>query len=199
MGFYISGHPLNHYLSEIKQFTNKSTKSLAQCLDGEEIRVIGIISYIKLTNTKKSNERMAIIRVEDMDGEVEVVIFPSTYNELAGYLNEGKVVFVTGRVSLRDQEPKIVANSMKNIDQMYDSVTALNVDLSSVSENKLEELKKKLANFPGSVPVYLNLDTQTKKGVQILVGKDLYVSPSEDLMNEIKSIVGQESLNLTIK
>ncbi|MDO8580417.1 MAG: DNA polymerase III subunit alpha, partial [Candidatus Omnitrophota bacterium] len=94
LGFYISGHPLAHYMVEIKEFTDYSTANVRTAVDGQEIKMAGIISQVKLTSTRKTNERMAILRVEDMDGDIEVVVFPKSYAELAGQIEEGRVVFV---------------------------------------------------------------------------------------------------------
>jgi hypothetical protein len=59
-------------------------------------------------------------------------------------------------------------------------------------------MKKKLERFPGKVPVHLQIDTKNYKSVEIKVGRDLYVSPSEVLMDEIKSIVGEEGFRVVI-
>jgi len=198
LGFYISGHPLDHYQVEIKEFTDMSTKNLSQAIDGEEIRLVGLIENVKLTNTRKTNERMAILKVVDMEGDVEVVVFPSTYPQLAQYLKEGEVVFISGRMNYRDNEPKIIANEMKHVRDVYSAIKSIKVDLGKVGEKGLIDLKTKLSHFPGKVPVYLKIDTQTHKSVQILVGEDLYVSPNEDLMNEIKELVGKENFAVTL-
>ena len=198
LGFYLSGHPLTHYRVEIKEFTDVCIRDLKQSFDGEEVKLVGLINSVKLTNTKKTNERMAILKLEDMDGETEVVVFPSAYNTLAGYIKEGEVVFVRGRVSLRDNEPKIIASDMKQMQDVYGSIKAIKVDLSNVNESGLEDLKKKLSSSPGKVPVYLKLNTTTNKSVQILVGEDLFVSPNENLVNEIKDLVGQECFSLSL-
>jgi len=198
LGFYISGHPLDHYQVEIKEFTDMSTKNLSQAIDGEEIRLVGLIENVKLTNTRKTNERMAILKVVDMEGDVEVVVFPSTYPQLAQYLKEGEVVFISGRMNYRDNEPKIIANEMKHVRDVYSAIKSIKVDLGKVGEKGLIDLKTKLSHFPGKVPVYLKIDTQTHKSVQILVGEDLYVSPNEDLMNENKELVGKENFAVTL-
>ncbi len=198
LGFYISGHPLAHFGAEIKEFTNCTTKDLRQSIDGEEVRIVGLLEEVKLTNTRKTNERMAILRLEDMDGDVEVVVFPSTYTQLAKYLNEGEVIFLSGRVSKRDDEPKIVANDMKQIQDVYGSIKKINVALAQVDQQKLRDLKEKLASFPGKVPVYLSMDTPSHKSVQILVGEDFFVAPNEELMNEIKELVGEGNFSLTL-
>ena len=198
LGFYVSGHPLAHYAAEIKEFTNFTTKDLQQTIDGEQVRLVGLLEEIKLTNTRKTNERMAIVRLEDMEGSVEVVLFPATYTQLSKYLNEGEVVFLSGRVSRRDDEPKIIATDMKQMPEVYGAIKTINVDLASVDQQKLASLKEKLTSFPGKVPVYLRLDTQSRKSVQILVGEDLFVTPNEELMNEIKELVGDGNFSLTL-
>jgi len=198
LGFYLSGHPLAHYGVEVKEFTNITTKDLKQASEGQDVKIVGLIEHVKLTNTRKTNERMAIIRVEDMGGEVEVVIFPSDYPKLAPYLNEGEVVFLKGALNFRDGEPKIIANDMKRINEVYNAIKSINVDLSSVGEAALQELKGKLLSFPGKVPVYLKLNTKSHKSVEILVGEDLYVAPNESLMNELKDLVGSERFSLNL-
>jgi len=198
LGFYLSGHPLAHYQVEMKEFANYTTKTLKRASDGEDIRLVGIINHVKLTNTRRTNERMAIIRVEDMEGEVEVVVFPSTYNTLAQYIIEGEVVFLRAKVNIRDDEVKLIAGDMKHIHDVYGSIKSINVDLTTIERNRFEDLKQKLSSFPGTIPVYLKIDTESHKSVQILVGEDFFVSPNEELMNEIKELIGKESLSVTL-
>jgi len=133
-----------------------------------------------------------------MEGAVEVVIFPSAYEKLAQYLIEGEVIFLKGRVSMRDSEPKIIAGDMMHIHDVYGSIKAINVNLSTLGESGLKDLKKRLLGFPGNIPVYLTLNTNSHKSVQILVGEDLYVTPNENLMNDIKELLGQESFSVTL-
>lgn len=198
LGFYLSGHPLSSYQTEIKEFTDYSSKELMKAINGQEIKLMGLINNVKLTTTKKTSERMAILRMEDLQGEVEVVVFPSTYNSIAQYLKEGLVVVVKGRVSLRDEVPKIIASDMKQISEAYQAVKAISVELSGVNKENRNRLKEKLSLYPGNVPVYLSLDTKSFKSVQILVGDDLHVTPNEDLINEIKELVGEGNFSLTL-
>ncbi|MCK5579723.1 MAG: DNA polymerase III subunit alpha, partial [Candidatus Omnitrophica bacterium] len=196
LGFYVSGHPLSYYKVEMKEFADYTTKTLRNAVDGQEVKIVGIINGVKMTTTRKTNERMAIIKIEDMDGEIESVIFPSTYVKVAEVLVEGEVVVVVGRVGFRDEMVNLVANDVKKIDEAYKSIKAINVNLSGVSKNGLKMLREKLAGFPGKTPVYLHLDTKRYKRVQILVGDDLHVNPTEVLMNDIKELVGEEQFSV---
>jgi len=198
LGFYVSGHPLAHYQIEIKEFTDYSTKELNKALENEEVKLIGLISQVKLTNTRRTGERMAILKFEDMEGEVEVVVFPSTYPAVVPLLKEGDVVVLKGRVSLRDAVPKIIAGDIQDVKQAYEAVKTISIDLSGVNESGLGTLKEKLSRFPGSIPVYLHLNTNEHKSVQILVGEDLYVDLNESLMDDLKGLLGENRISLKL-
>jgi DNA polymerase-3 subunit alpha len=198
LGFYLSGHPLDRYKAEIAEFSDFTTKNMKKAIEGQEVKIVALLKSVKLTVTKKTGERMAIMRLEDTDGELEVVVFPSSYQTVASYLKEGSVVIVKGRVSLRDEAPKMIVSDVKGIDEVYKLIRAINVDVSEFGVDNLDRVKQKLARFPGKIPVYLQLDTKNFKSVQILVGKELYVSPSEVLMSEIKGLVGEKNFRVTI-
>ncbi len=92
----------------------------------------------------------------------------------------------------------IIASDMKRIDEAYKSIASISVDLSGINDKGLRNLKEKLALFPGKVPVYLRLDTNSYKSIQILVGEDLFVTPNEVLMNELKDLVGAERFSINL-
>ena len=83
LGFYLSGHPLDRYKTEIEKFADFTTANIKGARDGQEARMIGLITTVKLTSTKKTNERMAIVGLEDIDGEMELVVFPSSYTQIS--------------------------------------------------------------------------------------------------------------------
>ena len=132
-----------------------------------------------------------------MEGSVEIVLFPSTYNALAKYLVADQVVFVSGKVNMKDERISVIVDDMKFIHEVYGSIKSINVSLKEVQDDALKSLRQKLTHFPGKIPVYLHLNTAAQKGVQIRVGEGLYVSPNENLMNEIKELVGKENFSVT--
>ncbi|MBF0478790.1 MAG: DNA polymerase III subunit alpha [Candidatus Omnitrophica bacterium] len=197
LGFYVSGHPLMQYQVEIQEFTGMNTKKLKVASDGENVRLVGMIIGVKLTVTKRTQERMAILKVEDMEGETEVVLFPSTYEKIGDQILDGEVVFITGKINIRDGSANIIADDIKHIHDIYSSIKAINVDLAFSGRSVFENLKDRLSHYPGSVPVYLKVKTKDNRAVQILVEKNLYVSPNEKLMTELKTLVGKENVTLT--
>jgi DNA polymerase-3 subunit alpha len=198
LGFYISGHPLARYAQQLKRFTSSSTVSLSQCNDGQEIKIVGLIAKIKQTTTRAKQEKMAILKLEDLEGLVEVLVFPQAFQKVARYIQPNTVVMVRGRLNLKEDTPKIIANDLFPIEEVYKLITSMNINLSGMRENLFESLKELLMSSPGKIPIYLHLDTSTKSRVQLIVGEGLYVAPSEKLIQDIESLLGQDKLSLVI-
>jgi DNA polymerase-3 subunit alpha len=198
LGFYLSGHPVERYKVEIKAFTNATTKKLTSMGEGQSVSMIGLISHIKTTTTKRTGERMAILQIEDLDGSVETLVFPRTYQQISQYIKDAAIVVVKGKLTLKEDAPKIIADDLRDINEIYRLIRMITVDMTKSEPEKLIQLRKKLERFPGNVPVHLQIDTRNFKSVEIKVGKDLHVSPSEVLMDEIKTIVGEEAFKVVI-
>jgi len=198
LGFYVTGHPLARYAHQIKRFTSVSTANLGASNDGDEIKIVGLVSKIKHTLTRAKQEKMAILKLEDLEGAVEVLVFPQAFQKVYRYLQPNSVVMVRGRLNLREETPKIIANDLFPIDEIYRLITGININLSGIRENLFESLKALLLSSPGRTPVYLRLDAPAKPRVQLVVGDGLFVQPSEKLTQDIENLLGEERLSLVI-
>ena len=198
LGFYVSGHPLARYVKQLRLFSSTSTSNLMQHKDEDEIKIVGLIAKIKQTTTRAKQEKMAILKLEDLEGAVEVLVFPRAYQKVYRYLQPSTVVLVRGILNLKEDTPKIIANDLAPFDAIYKSITGININLSGIRENIFESLKELLAASHGNTPIYLHLDTPTKARTHIVVGENLYVSPSEKLIQDIGSLLGEERLSLVI-
>ena len=81
-GFYISSHPLACYEATIQAYATASTISLPELSDGREVKLCGIITTVKNMLTKKG-DRMAYLTLEDLQGVVEIIVFPDLYKNAA--------------------------------------------------------------------------------------------------------------------
>ncbi len=198
LGFYVSGHPLVRYEHLLKRFSSCSIAQLAVRRDEEEICIVGLINKIKITTTRAKAEKMAILKVEDLTGLVEILVFPNTYKQVSKHLVANSVVMIRGKLSLREETPKILASNITSIEEAYRLITAVNIDLSGLKENIFGSLKEKLSLAPGSVPVYLHLDSSSNRKTKILVSQDLFVHPGPELFNDIEELLGEERFLLTL-
>jgi len=198
LGFYVTGHPLARYAGQLKRFTSFSTANLSQSNDGADIKIIGLIAKIKQTLTRAKQEKMAILKLEDLEGIVEVLVFPATFQKVSRYLHLNTVALVRGRLNLREDTPKIIANDLFPLDEVYKLITGININLSGIRENLFESLKELLLSSRGNVPIYLRLDTPTKSKIQLVVGEGFFVAPSESLIQGIEGLLGEGKVSLVI-
>ncbi|HNQ50122.1 MAG TPA: DNA polymerase III subunit alpha [Candidatus Omnitrophota bacterium] len=191
LGFYVSGHPLARYAKQLQRFTSCSISSLPKLKDEETVKIVGLITKVKNTITRKKQEKMAILLIEDLDAVIEVLVFPATYQKVSRYIQSGTVVMLRGRLDIKESSPKIIAEDLFPFDEVYKLVKGLKIDLAGIKENIFESLKKLLSASSGSVPVYLHLDSASKTRVQVIVGQELFVTVTDQLIQDIENLVGE--------
>jgi len=198
LGFYVSGHPLARYAKQLKRFASCSTANLHEHKDQDSIKIVGLIAKIKQTLTRAKQEKMAILKLEDLDGVIEALVFPRAFSKVSRYILPNTIVLIRGTLNLTEDTPKIIVEDLFPFEEIYRLITAMSINLSGIKENIFESLKTLLSEHKGSVPIYLRLDTPAKARVQMVVGENLYVSPSEKLIQELDEMLGEDRFSLVL-
>ncbi len=201
LGFYVTGHPLDRYQKELKSYSTVSTATLAARRDGEEVVIGGLVSKLKLTQTKKNNEKMAIVTLEDLEGTSDLLVFPKAYKDYGPILAKDVILFFKGNLDKREQEPKILVNEITPVHEVHKRFTrSVHVRLLSdgVEENTLKGLQEILSQYPGNIPVYLEFVGKNNDRSQLLVDRSLFVKPSEELVASLQKALGNEAVSLKI-
>ena len=120
-GLYLSGHPLDSYREKIEQYATCQILALsgesAKEYDGRQVNLVCTVVKTKFMTTK-SNTLMAFTTVEDLTGTMEILIFPKTLADCRDALQDNAVVVVSGRVSVKEEEPaKLLADHVVPIDR----------------------------------------------------------------------------------
>jgi DNA polymerase-3 subunit alpha len=108
LGLYLSKHPLDSYSVLLAEQTTP-LNSLKPEFDGKGVIIGGIVLESREILTKKG-QKMAFVKLEDEFGEVEVILFPSTYQQTIGLWIRDKVVIVRGKVNAKDREGNITSD-----------------------------------------------------------------------------------------
>jgi len=130
LGLYISGHPLQEYkgfleqravrikkiVVDLTQDKNDPTRNPYErpLIQGDSVCIGGIITEVKKILTKKG-EPMMFIKMQDLSEKIEVIIFPSLFVKSPEIFSENKVLFVTGKLDVKDGSPKIIANEAEEL------------------------------------------------------------------------------------
>jgi len=115
LGLYVSDHPLLGLADALANQTEFSTVELKEQKDGTIGWIGGIITKIKKINTKKG-DIMLFIELEDLDGSVEVVVFPGTAEKYKTLIEVDKMVVIKGRLDVKEDEVKALAMEIKEFD-----------------------------------------------------------------------------------
>ena len=203
LGIYISGHPLEKYKEKWKRHITARTTDFdvddetgaAGVSDGQIVTIGGMITG-KTVKTTKNNQLMAFITVEDMDGSVEVLIFPRDYEANRALLSEDAKVFVRGRVSLGDEaKGKLVCERIIPFDSVP-SVLWLQFPDKAAWNAGEGELMELLADSDGNdqVGIFLKKERQQK-----LLGLGHTVRADEALLKKLSSRYGKENVKVVEK
>ena len=113
LGLYVSSHPLNSFKKLFEARTVPISKVDATFVN-KKIILGGLVSSVKKIITKKG-QPMLFMKLEDLSGKMEVVIFPNLLERNPNALQENKIIFVAGRVDDRNGEIKLVADDAQEI------------------------------------------------------------------------------------
>lgn len=103
LGMYLSGHPLDPWRDILKQRQYTIKKIIDEVKADQNVDFAGIITGVKLMLTKKK-DKMAFIQVADLDGEIEVIVFPKTYALFNSLLLKDTPLLFKGRVNLKENK-----------------------------------------------------------------------------------------------
>ncbi|MDI6703530.1 MAG: DNA polymerase III subunit alpha [bacterium] len=194
LGLYITDHPLAKYEHKLKGYITHTTRQLKELKDGEHVVVGGIINSIKRITTR-SEKRMAFINLEDLDGTIEVVVFPGVFEKIGDILLLDKMVIIKGWVNLEEDIAKLNAEDVIPLSQakkILGNIGHIRLNTVGLQENTLIRLHDVLTKYVGRSTIYLHVPS-SKYG-EVTIVPDLNVSLSQRLINEVEEVIGKDSI-----
>ncbi len=201
VGFYITGHPLDGYRSEIKAVTDTDLAGLHEWNDNQPVRVGGLIKSVKELKSKKG-EPMAFITLEDTTTSAEVVVFPNTFAVCSGLLSSDEPVIVLGTAQKDERGPKIIAESVDFIPEArvkYTEKTTVILQSDKITRNTLEILKRVIRQYHGPCTLSFTLHFTNRGEVDIDAPTDTSVRPCKELTGGINNILGYKAVRYVQK
>src|SRR3954453_6019862 len=197
LGLFLSSHPLKEVRAALRQRVECSIAELGGKRDGEWVTVGGMIAECKRIRTKKGDPMM-FATLDDLEGQVEILVFNSAYASNAEKLDVDKVVILRGRVDHKEQgETKLVVQEAEVFEPTEEEIStareeaavagpARRITLSvpaGVSEAWLDELKAVVRHNRGDHEVMLQIGDRS-----LVLGEEFRVSPSSAFRTEVAGL-----------
>ncbi len=192
LGLYVSDHPLLSVGASLAAATTTTIAELADMTDRASVTVGGIVGAITRRWTK-NGDPMLFFQLEDLEGSVEVIVFPKTVHDFGPLVVEDAVLVVSGHLDHRGDDVKVVARELKELQIRDDSSVRLGVPAQRLTPEVVSNLKKILRNHPGSATVFLNLSDNGDTKV-LRLGDDHKVEPRSALFAELKELLGPRAI-----
>ncbi|MCE2401379.1 DNA polymerase III subunit alpha [Candidatus Poribacteria bacterium] len=210
LGFYVSGHPLQEYTDIIENYTSASTQTLGGHPIESTVSVAGMIAVVTNRTTRKGDP-MAILEFEDLEGSIEVVVFPEAYKK-AGELFEGRIVWIEGTVRINHngsknrnsddetevEERQIQANEIVDLETVPEQQTsAVEViiresDLDNL--NKLKTLKEIALANKGDLHLILRLMSPRFGEVIARCGLNYKITDNDSVFKQVENLFGENCI-----
>jgi len=210
-GLYLSGHPLDEYAYSLKvqtstdiekvyksyEFIKESygnieiPKDLIQ--DDDKIIMGGILSYVNFKVTR-NNTMMAFLTLEDLTGNMEVIVFPRTLDRVRENIKEDALVIIKGRISIKDDElPKIICESIEPLEKVNSSKVYIRVEDIKEGKALISELKKMPEEYKGDTPIYIFTanDNKNYRGP-----KEIWINLDSDATNYLREFIDVKNLKI---
>jgi len=196
-GMYLSGSPLDDYAFLAKLFRctliNAVVTENSRFRDGETVNMLGEIHDVKVHVTKKG-EKMAFLNITDNFGDIEVIIFPKIFLQVSSFLNEGTIVYLSGKISQKDDTASIICDFMVPETDFEKTVGDMTVCVKINSQDKIiEKIMNICGKYKGNVPFCFFLED---KKSYILPKNKVAVDVCSDFYEELTKTVSYEKVGL---
>jgi len=201
LGFYVTSNPLSHHAETINIYSTHNSSQLADAPQDRQIVIGGMITKIRYNLTKtgrNAGTKMAVFALEDLQGQVDVVMFPDVLNTFNNVLKQDTVVFVKGKLDYRRERPNILAVELITLEQVREKLAAkvrIRLDARDVTKEKVAMIKSICQRHRGKSPVYVAVRTD-KGRVYAAADKELSVNPDLDFCRKMRQLVGEENFQL---
>ncbi len=200
LGIYISGHPLEEYQDIWEKHITAQTAAFflqeetgeVSVEDGARVTIGGMVADKTIKYTK-DNKVMAFIKLEDLVGSVEVIVFPKSYEKYSDKLKEDEKIFIHGRVSAEEEkDAKLICEKIEGFDEIPKKLWLkfADMDIYQEKQQQVEEILN-ASEGPDQVIYYIEATKQMKK---LLANKN--VRADTGMLSALEGVLGKENVKV---
>ena len=196
LGFFVTGHPLDRFKEVMEKFANVDTLRLQEAKDRSAVRIGGTITNAKVIRTRKE-ELMGFATLEDLNGSVEVVVFPSVYAGNADLLTVDTAVLVQGSAQVEENGVKILADQIIPMDRAEETWTVevrLMVDPERTDREGMTRVRNALKRYPGPCKGFIHICLKDQAEAVVAMADGMGIRYCNAMTREVNGILGYHAV-----
>ena len=196
LGLYVSDHPLFGLESQLRSISDGQISDLT-AVETSEARVVTIAGLVTQATrrTTKGGKPYAQLVVEDLSGEIQVLVFPKVFEQVAPYCHTDAILKIKGRLEVNEESPRLMAMEVTAPDVSVDrnQPFLITVSAQQCTPDTVDRLKNVLSAHPGPTEVHLQMVSGTRTTV-LRLDEGFRVVPSSALGADLKALLGSGCL-----
>ncbi|MEM0674420.1 MULTISPECIES: DNA polymerase III subunit alpha [Dickeya] len=201
LGLYLTGHPINQYLKEIERYAGGvRLKDMHPTERGKMTTAVGLVLAARVMVTKRGN-RIGVCTLDDRSGRLEVMLFTDALEKYQNLLEQDRILIASGQVSFDDFSGglKMTVRELMDISEArekYARGLAISLTDRQIDDQLLNRLRQSLEpHRSGTIPVHLYYQRQDARA-RLRFGAAWRVTPTDVLLNDLRTLVGNEQVEL---
>ncbi len=198
LGFYISGHPLDRYLGEIRRYTNATAANCTEKGERAEVILGGVVTSFQERPMKNGSGKIAYFTLEDHSGQIELFVSSKKLDEYRELLSKDEPLLVTGTVdtpfgegeTARERLRFLDAKPLSRVRAEKSSLLDIKLNADVVSEAQIRALEKVLRSHAGACKAVLRMEIPMRSETVLALGDDYKIAASDELLARIEQIFG---------
>ena len=192
LGLYLTGHPINRYLDELKHYVACRLVDLQPTRSEQSTTVAGLVVSVRVLVNKRGR-RWALLTLDDKSARVDVRLFPDQFDAFEHMLQKDQVVVVTGQVRFDDFSGGLTMTGrdlaeITAVREKYLKSLQITLKSADCDSTYLQQLQQVLAEHKaGTVPVLLHYH-RPEGQVSLRLGSEWWISPSDVLLHQLRQL-----------
>jgi len=203
LGLYLTGHPINRYLAEIKKYSTSRLVGMQPTGRDKQAVAVGLVIGVRVMVNKRGR-RWALVTLDDKSARMDIRLFPDDYDRFSELLEIDAILVCSGQVSFDDYSggnTMTARDIMTVADARENYVTSLDVRVhkEKLGDSFIEQFTQVLTpHKEGTCPVRVYYQREEARGM-LELGVQWRVSPADMLLYDLKELLGEENVTLQFK
>jgi DNA polymerase-3 subunit alpha len=205
LGFYISGHPLDRYRADLSRYASAVTVDFSEGKRSPgEATVGGVVAAYRERPTKRGDGKMAFFQLEDQSGQLEVIVFPKTFEKVRSVLVGDEPLLCSGKVVDEGEGEQHAwrmlledAVPLAELRKARTSRVEIHLDADAVTASQIQDLRGILEGSRGSCRTVLRVRIPRRSETIIPLGDTYNVAPTDDLLLRLERLFGGRVASLS--